>query len=147
MRFLLDTNVVSEPVRPAPEPRVIAWLRSVAPLDMANSVLTVGELAKGAALLADGRRKNDIEQWLSEALPRQFGRRILPVNDAVAREWGRLSAEGRQAGRELPVVDGLLLATAATHGLTLVTRNLRDCANRGINVLNPWDPPAVDTGG
>ncbi|HLL47007.1 MAG TPA: PIN domain-containing protein, partial [Longimicrobiaceae bacterium] len=71
-------------------------------------------------------------------LPRQFMGRLLPVDGSVALEWGRLTAEGRLAGRELPVIDGLLLATCAAHGLTLVTRNERDCGNRGIPMLNPW---------
>lgn len=72
------------------------------------------------------------------SLVRQFNGRVLPVDDAVALAWGRLAVEGRAAGRELPVADGLLLATAAVHDLTLVTRNERDCGDRGVQVLNPW---------
>ena len=64
--------------------------------------------------------------------------RVLAVDEEVALEWGRLAAEGRKSGREVPVIDGLLLATAAVHDLTLVTRNERDCAGRGVPVLNPW---------
>jgi toxin FitB len=140
VRFLLDTNVVSAPIRPAPDANVVEWLRSVPSLDLCVSALTLGELAKGVALLTDGRRREEIQGWISHDLPRHFHGRVLPVDDAVALEWGRLSAAGRLAGRELPVVDGLLLATAATRGLTLVTRNVRDCGNRGVSVLDPWNP-------
>jgi toxin FitB len=139
MLYLLDTNVISEPVRPAPATNVVTWLRAARQQDLAISVLTIGEIAKGAALLAEGRRRDDLDRWLRADLPQQFAGRVLPVDDQVAIEWGRLSAEANRAGRPLPVIDGLLLATAAVRGLTLVTRNVRDCAERGVTLLNPWD--------
>jgi len=116
----------------------VQWLRGQAPLDLAISVLTIGEIQKGVALLAAGKRRTLLDRWLSTELPRQFSDRVLPIDDAVARAWGRLAAAGRQHGRELPVIDGLLLATASVHGLTFVTRNEGDCADRGVPVLNPW---------
>ncbi|MQA88763.1 MAG: PIN domain-containing protein [Gemmatimonas sp.] len=135
MRFLLDTNVLSELARQKPAARVAAWIRAQSTLDLAISALTLGEIEKGVKLLPAGRRREALEAWLSSDLPRQFSGRVLAV-DTLA--WGRLSAAGRQAGRELPVVDGLLLATASVHALTLVTRNEGDCRDRGISVLNPW---------
>lgn len=138
MRFLLDTNVLSEPARPQPAPRVVEWMRAQSPLDLAISVLTLGEIAKGVTLLPAGRRREALEGWLASDLPRHFAGRILAADAEVALAWGRLAAEGRRAGRELPVIDGLLLATAAAHGLTLVTRNERDCRDRGVPLLNPW---------
>lgn len=138
MRYLLDTNVLTEPAKPRPDPDVVAWLQAQAPLDLAVSVLTLGEVQKGVSLLAAGARRDALETWLRIDLPRQFMGRLLPVEGQVALEWGRLAAEGRRAGRELPVIDGLLLATCAAHGLTLVTRNERDCGDRGIPILNPW---------
>lgn len=138
MRFLLDTNVLSEPARPQPEPSVLEWMRAQSSLDLAISVLTLGEIEKGITLLPSGRRRSALESWLASDLPRQFTGRVLAVDTDVALTWGRLSAEGRRVGRELPVIDGLLLATAAVHGLTLVTRNEGDCRNRGIPVFNPW---------
>jgi predicted nucleic acid-binding protein len=138
MRFLLDTNVLSEAARPRPEPRVLAWLGGQAGLELAVSVLTFGELQKGICALPEGARRRRLEEWLAVELPRQFSGRVLPVSVEVAREWGRLAAEGRRLGRALPVIDGLLLATASVHGLTLVTRNEVDCAGRGILVFNPW---------
>jgi predicted nucleic acid-binding protein len=137
--FLLDTNVISEATRPRPDTGVAAWLRSQSTTALAMSVLTLGEIRKGVDLLPDGARRRSLEAWLATELPQQFRSRMLAIDDAVALEWGRLAADGRRQGRELPAIDGLLLATAAAHGLTLVTRNLRDCEGRGVEVLNPWN--------
>ena len=138
MPFLLDTNVLSEPARPSPDQGVLSWLRDVDPLDAYLSVLTLGEIEKGVSLMAPGPRKAALGQWLAHGLPERFPGRILPVNRAVALAWGDLDAEGQRTGRPLPVVDGLLLATARAHQLTFVTRNLRECGDRGVPVLNPW---------
>ncbi len=138
MRYLLDTNVVSEPTRPRPNQHVQQWLRTQPAFDLAISVLTLGELQKGYVLLPPERRKPKLARWIDTDLPRQFSGRVLPVDEPIALEWGRLAAEGRRRGRALPVVDGLLLATAAVHGLTLVTPNKADCADRGVAVLDPW---------
>jgi predicted nucleic acid-binding protein len=138
MKVLLDRNVLSEPARPARDPAVVAWLRAQRPLDLVVSVLAFGETAKGVALFPPGRRRADLERWFAADLPRQFAGRVLPVDTAVAVAWGRLTAEGRQHGRELPVVDGLLLATATVHGLAFATRHERDCAGRGVPVVNAW---------
>jgi hypothetical protein len=138
MAFLLDTMVVSEAARANPDPGVRGWLEARPMLDLHISVLLIGEIRKGVALLAQSRKRDRLESWLRTALVRQFHGRVLPVDDAVALAWGGLAAEGRAMGRELPVVDGLLLATAAVHGLTLVTRNVRDCRDRGVPVFDPW---------
>lgn len=138
MRYLLDTNVLSEPARPAPDAAVLAWLDARPALDFAISALTLGEIAKGVSLLPEGRRRERLMEWLATELPGQFAGRVLAIDEAVAQVWGQLAAEGRRTGRELPVIDGLLLATAGAHSLTLVTRNERDCSGRGVPVVNPW---------
>ena len=142
MRFLLDTNLLSEGAKPHPDPGVVAWLDGQSPLDMTISALTFGEIRKGVDLLDPGARRDRLESWLATDLPRQFLGRVLPVDEAVSMEWGRLSAAARRSGRPLPLVDGLLVATAVVHGLVLVTRNERDCAGRGATVLNPWSDSA-----
>ena len=116
----------------------MGWLDSQPPLDVAISVLTLGEIERGITPLPAGRRRSTLERWLSTDLTQQFQGRILAVDEAVAREWGRLAARAGTSGRILPVIDGLLLATAAVHGLTLATRNEADCAARGVPVFNPW---------
>jgi predicted nucleic acid-binding protein len=138
MRYLLDTVVVSEAARPAPDPGLLDWLAERSALELCISALTLGEIRKGVLLLPRSRKRTRLEEWLRTSLVRQFSGRVLAVDEAVALAWGRLAAEARLAGRELPVIDGLLLATADVHSLTLVTRNERDCRDRGVPILNPW---------
>jgi toxin FitB len=142
MRFLLDTNVLSEGAKPRPDPGVVTWLGGQSPVDLAISALTLGEIRRGVDLLDPGARRDRLESWLAVDLPRQFPGRVLPVDHEVSVEWGRLSAEARRSGRHLPLVDGLLVATARVHGLVLVTRNERDCTGWGATILNPWSEPA-----
>lgn len=139
MRFLLDTNVLSEAARTDPNPGLARWLREQSTLDLCISVLTLGEIRKGVLLLPEGPKRERLHEWLRAELTRQFTNRILPVDQGVALAWGRLAAESRASGRRLPVTDGLLLATAARHDLTFVTRSGRDCGDRGVPVLNPWN--------
>jgi predicted nucleic acid-binding protein len=138
MRYLLDTNVLSELTKRPPEPKVAAWVSDQSPVDLFASVLTIGEITKGIASMGDGRRRDELRAWATQDLARMFFGRLLAVDEAVAREWGRIAAEGKRAGRPTDVVDGLLIATASVHGLVLVTRNERDCIDRGVPVLNPW---------
>jgi predicted nucleic acid-binding protein len=138
LRYLLDTNVLSEPARPEPDANVLQWLDSQSQIDLAISVLTLGEIANGIERLVPGSRRERLQAWLEVDLPRRFRDRVLPLDERCARQWGRLAAMGQQAGRPLPVIDGLLLATAATYDLTFVTRNESDCADRGVPILNPW---------
>lgn len=135
--FLLDTNVISELVRPKPEPKVKAWVAATDEDLLYLSVLTLGEIRKGIAALKDASRRVRLEAWLDGDLAVRFAGRILAIDRAVADRWGRLAA---QAGSKspLPVIDGLLAATALHHNLTLVTRNTNDVAETGVPVFNPW---------
>lgn len=130
--------VVSEPAKPKPNEAVRAWLEETPELDLAISVLTIGEIARGVARMDAGRRRAALEEWLATSLPAHFGGRMLAVDSMVASVWGELTAEGDRTGRPLHVVDGLLLATAKVHGLTVVTRNVSDFDGRGLPVLNPY---------
>jgi predicted nucleic acid-binding protein len=138
VRCLLDTNILSELVKPRPDRRVTTWIEAQSPLDLHISVLTLGEVENGIARLAAGARRTALSQWARVELPAQFVGRLLGVDAAVAVAWGALSARAADEGRPLPVVDGLLLATAQAGGLTLVTRNIADCAHRGVAVYDPW---------
>ncbi len=138
MTWLLDTSVLFEMVKPRPDANVEAWMRAQSPLDLSLSVLTLGELEKGIAALPAGTRRTQLSQWARLEVPRQFFARLLPVDAAVAVAWGQLAGAGHATGRPLPVMDGLLLATAQTFGLTFVTRNVADCAGRGVPVYDPW---------
>lgn len=136
--FLLDTNVISELVRPKPEPRLISWIEATDENLLFLSVLTVGEIRKGISSLRDSRRRVALEAWLDSDLVLRFANRILSIDQAVADRWGRLAAQVAAAKSSLPVIDGLLAATAVHHNLTLVTRNTKDVAATGVPLFNPW---------
>lgn len=133
MSFLLDTNVLSELRKPAADRKVRAWFRDLT-ADLYTSVLVVGEIRRGVEL----KRRRDpaaakvYDRWLEELL-QSYAENILPVTPAIALRWGSLCLD-----QPVPVVDGLLAATALEHGLTLVTRNTRDLERTGAQVLNPF---------
>jgi predicted nucleic acid-binding protein len=130
--YLLDTNVLSEARRRSPQ--AVAWLRAVDPASLFLSVMTIGEIAKGIAQRArtDPVAAATLEAWLA-TLRTSYAERILAIDQAVAVAWGRLMSE-----RARPVVDAVIAATARVHNLTLVTRNVADFADSGVDVVDPW---------
>ena len=137
--FLVDTNVLSEAVRTKPEPRVLDWIGAVDETLLYLSVLTLGEIRRGLALLPQGRRRTRIEAWIDVEVQSRFAGRILPITSAVAARWGLLAAEAKKDGRALATIDGLLAATALEHNITVVTRNVRDYRDTHVLLLNPWN--------
>jgi len=137
--FLLDTNCISEMVSPKPERRVLEWMEAADESLLYVSVLTLGEIRKGVAGLAQGRRRTHLETWLEVDLQARFAGRIVPIDSAIADRWGLLAAETKRRGTTLSVIDGLLAATALHHNLTVVSRNAGDFANTPVQVLNPWE--------
>jgi predicted nucleic acid-binding protein len=134
LRYLLDTNVLSETRKRLADPRVMAFLAAAEPSALHLSVLTLGELRKGVAVKAktDAAAAQLLSQWV-DGLEFSFGDRIVGIDGATARLWGEWSAQ-----RPRPVVDTLLAATATVHQMTLVTRNTVDVQDTGIATLNPW---------
>ena len=135
MTYLIDTNIISE-VRKGDrcDPLVSAWYASIADEDLFLSTLVLGEIRKGAELARarDPDKAAAVERWLRQ-VETAFAGRVLGIDNAVSDQWGRMCAI-----RPIPVIDGLLAATAVTNGLTLVTRNERDIAGLGATVLNPF---------
>ena len=136
--FLLDTNVISELVKPRPEPRVVRWIEEIDEHLLYLSVLTLGEIRKGVASLPQSSRRTALEAWLESDLRLRFSKRILSIDEPVADRWGALAGTAQKDGRTLPVIDGLLAATAIHHNLTLVTRNTGDTEATGVPLFNPW---------
>lgn len=139
MNVLLDTNVLSEVCRPAPDPKVLAWLDTVDEDRAFISVASIAELRRGIALMDDGRRREALTAWLAEDLPARFVGRILPIDPAIAGRWGDLMAQARQSGFALSVMDGFFAATALAKELVLATRNTKDFAPLAVPLFNPWD--------
>ena len=137
--FLLDTNVISELVKPRPEPNVTAWIEHTDESLLYLSVLTLGEIRRGMAVLPQSRRRATLEAWLDKDLRTRFEDRILDIDQEVADRWGLLTAATRNSGIVLPVIDGLIAATALEHNLTLVTRDTGQIPSMGIAVFNPWE--------
>jgi predicted nucleic acid-binding protein len=134
--YLLDTNVVSEARKPAADANVLSWLASVADGELYLSALVIGEIRQGIERLRrrDPGRAVVFDTWLS-ALLRDYGDRIIPVTAEVAQEGGRLNVPD-----PLPVIDGLMAATAKLRGWTFVTRNVADLTRAGVRLLNPFEP-------
>ncbi|MBB3520833.1 type II toxin-antitoxin system VapC family toxin [Rhizobium redzepovicii] len=134
--YLVDTNIVSEARRGTSQ--AISWLRSVDPLSIHLSALTLGEIMRGIALKqrSDPKAAAHLTEWLRK-LRHDHGARILPVTDQIAVEWGRIAAI-----RPRGDIDGLIAATAIVHDLIVVTRNVSDFADTGASVINPWEMSA-----
>jgi predicted nucleic acid-binding protein len=137
--YLLDTNCISELVRPKPEPRVLEWMESTDESLLYLSVLTLGEIRKGAAALQQGKRRTRLETWLEVELRARFAGRIVPVDAAIADRWGLIAADAKRGGKDLSVIDGLLAATALHHNLTVISRDTSNFTNARVQVLNPWE--------
>jgi predicted nucleic acid-binding protein len=136
--FLLDTNVVSELVRPRPAERVVAWVVGQAPADLYLAALTIGELTRGVERLPGGRRRDTLVRWIDRDLSRQFAGRILPFDREAAVLWGRIMGEGDRNGRPRAAADAQIAATARRHGLALATRNTADFEGMGVDLVDPW---------
>jgi predicted nucleic acid-binding protein len=142
MSYLIDTNVISELRRKQPDANVVAWFAVRPVQSLFLSVLTLGEIRKGIETLGntsvDPVRRQALADWLEVDLPTFFLGRVLSVDLPVSDRSGHLQAQAR---RPLPAIDSLLAATALHHNLSLVTRNARDFAGFGLNVINPWHVP------
>ncbi|MBK8744487.1 type II toxin-antitoxin system VapC family toxin [Propionivibrio sp.] len=138
MSWLLDTCAISEYTRKTPAQNVIAWLDEQDEASLFISVITLGEIEKGILKLSasEPRRSQKLTAWLGK-VEQRFAGRILPLDTAALHVWAQLAASAELAGQALPVMDGLIMATAQCHGLTVVTRNVQDF-ERYPQILNPW---------
>lgn len=139
MTYLLDTNVVSEWVKPRPNGNVIAWLAAASEDEVFISVCTFAELRFGVASMTRGKRRDRLDEWLRSDLPVRFDRRIVGIDVSIADAWGIIQARARRKGQPVGPMDGLIAATAAVHDMTIVTRNTKHFEAVGVPLLNPWD--------
>lgn len=139
MTYLLDTCIISEVTRPRPSAAVVDWLGAQEEIGLYLSVLTIGEITKGIVKLDDSRKRARLGRWLQQDLLTRFSGRLLEIDRQVSERWGSISAETEKVGRKIPVIDGLIAATAIENGMTLVTRNTVDMSATGADLLDPWD--------
>lgn len=139
MQYLLDTNVVSELQRPEPSEAVLCWYSVLHKEDLFLSVITVGEILQGAYKIMPTRPNKGLSylSWLN-TMRAIFKDRILTVTEEIAEHWGQINGNSLAQGQKPSYLDNLLLATAHVHGLTLVTRNLKDFRDKGVMLFNPW---------
>lgn len=137
MKVLLDTCAIAEIRKPRPDAAVIEVLQRISDKKLFLSVVSVGEIAKGVALLAAGKKRDDLSSWLV-ALENQFSERILPVDLETAKVWGELTARAQKKGLVVHAADGLIAATALRHGLHVMTRNTKYFEASGSLVIDPW---------
>lgn len=134
MKYLVDANVLSEPTKPAPDPRVVAWLRAHEP-EIAVDPVIVGELRFGILLLPKGRKRAVLERWFDAGVRRLH---CLPWEADTGLKWAELLARLRTTGKSMPVKDSLIAATALVHGLAVATRNRADFLNAGVRIVDPF---------
>lgn len=138
MNYILDTCVVSDLRKKIPNKKLAKWIEAEDEWNLYLSVLTLGELEQGIAALKDKKQSEIILNWLNQSLVPRFEHRILPVDERVAIEWGKLRGKSQKHGIVLPVIDSLIAATALCHSATVVTQNQTDFERCGCLVLNPW---------
>lgn len=145
MAFLLDTNIVSETVKPRPEQAVLDWLESQVPTDLFLAAQTIGELVRGARKVREQARRERFERWIEQDLARQFDGRVLPFDVRAATLWGHLMGDGDRVGRPPAVADAQIAAVAIRHEMILVTRNTKNFMRFDLKLLNPWSVDQADT--
>lgn len=134
--ILLDTNVVSELMRASPDARVLRWLDAQAPEEIGVAAVTVAELLYGIARLPQGRRRQQLEAAIAETLEEDM--MVLPFDDAAAVDYAAIVAMQELRGRRIAMADAMIASTALSAGAALATRNVREFAGLGVDVIDPW---------
>lgn len=138
--FLLDTNIISELIRPKPDPNVITWIASRMASDLFIASMTIGELTRGAHKISDRKRGLKLQNWIAHDVMHQFNHRILAFDTKAARDWGILMGDGDRQGLVLPAADAQIAAIARVNQLSIATRNTKDFERMLDSVVNPFLP-------
>lgn len=136
--IVLDTNVISEPLRPAPADAVRRWLNAQAPGSLYTTTINVAELLAGIAVMPQGKRRRELDIAMRASLSRLFPNRVLPFDGAAAEAYALIAESSRDAGLPVPHDDALIAAIARAHGFAVATRNTSNFEGAGVNLIDPW---------
>lgn len=138
MKYLLDTCVISELIRPKPDHNVISWMQEQSENDLYLSVLTFGEIEKGIKKATNLTRKKNLQLWVENDLKKRFEGRIIPIDLDVSIKWGDIQGAAELIGKSMPTIDGLIAVSGLTHNCVVVTRNSSDMVQSSVELINPW---------
>jgi len=137
LKYLLDTCVISEMIKPSPDKKLLRWVENEPSSSLFLSVITIGEIRKGLSKLPASRKKEKLTIWLNMLLE-EYSNRILLIDLTVAENWGEMQGRSEKKGAVMPSIDGLIAAITYTNNMTLVTRNENDFISANIPIINPW---------
>jgi len=138
MKYLLDTCVISEIIKPRADENVISWMQKQDEESLYLSVLTFGEIEKGIEKSPDRARKRKLQLWVEDDLKKRFEGRILPINIDVSIKWGAIQGASELLGKPMPAIDGLIAVSGLVHNCIVVTRNVSGMEQSTVELLNPW---------
>ena len=138
MKYLLDTCVISEVIKPRADKNVISWIQNQDEESLYLSVLTFGEIEKGIEKSTNVVRKRKLQLWVEEDLKKRFEGRIVPINIDVSVKWGAIQGNAELLGKPMPAIDGLIAVSGLVHNCIVVTRNVSDTEQSTVELLNPW---------
>jgi predicted nucleic acid-binding protein len=138
MKFLLDTCVISEVIKPRADKNVISWMQNQDEESLYLSVLTFGEIEKGIEKSSDETRKRKLQLWVEEDLKKRFEGRIIPINIDISVKWGVIQGNAELLGKAMPAIDGLIAVSGLVHNCIVVSRNVSDMEQSTVELLNPW---------
>ncbi len=139
MKYLLDTCVISEMIKPKPDKNVISWLEEQNENSLYLSVLTFGEIEKGIEKASNQIRKQKLRLWVEDDLKKRFEGRIIPISFSIAAEWGKIQGKAELLGKPMPTMDGLISVSGLVSQCTVVTRNISDMEQSSAELFNPWE--------
>ena len=138
MSYLIDTCVISELVKKKPNKKVVEWVKNSNENSLFISVLTIGEIQKGITKLPDSKRKEALKHWLDNDLQQRFHHRVLKITLEISILWGTIQGNSEKIGKVITPIDGLIAASGIVNRLTVVTRNVKDMEDCGVDLLNLW---------
>lgn len=137
--IILDTNIISEPFKPKPNPAVMSWLDAQEPETLYITAISMAEMLAGLHKMPEGRRRADLQQLVENKIQSVFENRILAFNMQAVKVFGRVNADACAVGNPIAFADCAIASIASAHGFILATRNVRDFKGTGVEIFNPWD--------